>query len=287
MIVPKHFENLEILHENTMPLRSYFIPASHRMEDLVHHREHSDRFQLLNGQWQFRYYPSIHDLTDSFFATDYDAAAFDTIPVPGVWQMNGYDANQYTNIKYPFPFDPPYVPHQNPCGAYIHTFEYAPDANAPKVYLNFEGVDSCFFVWLNGEYVGYSQVSHATSEFDVTDLLKVGQNKLAVLVLKWCDGCYLEDQDKFRMSGIIRDVYLIKRPEQHIEDYNVTTTLEDGSANLQVQLKTTSKDLPVKLSLYDREGVAVWNGGAQAIVHPEYTCFAAAIHSSSVAFNFP
>ena len=285
MIVPKHFENLEILHENTMPLRSYFIPASHRMEDLVHHREHSDRFQLLNGQWQFRYYPSIHDLTDSFFATDYDASAFDTIPVPGVWQMNGYDANQYTNIKYPFPFDPPYVPHQNPCGTYIHTFEYVPDANAPKVYLNFEGVDSCFFLWLNGEYVGYSQVSHATSEFDVTDLLKVGQNKLAVLVLKWCDGSYLEDQDKFRMSGIIRDVYLIKRPEQHIEDYTVTTTLEDGSANLQVQLKTTSKDLPVKLSLYDREGVAVWNGGAQAIVHPEYTCFATAHLDKPVLWN--
>lgn len=107
-------------------------------------------------------------------------------------------------IRYPIPLDPPFVPHENPAGAYITEFEYSPEDAAPPAHLNFEGVDSCFYVWVNGEYVGYSQVSHATAEFDVTDQLVPGTNKLAVLVLKWCDGTYLEDQDKFRTSGIFR-----------------------------------------------------------------------------------
>ena len=128
--------------------------------------------------------------------------------------MAGYDAHQYTNIKYPFPFDPPFVPQDIPCGAYVYDFEYQTDQQAPRAYLNFEGVDSCFYVWLNGTCIGYSQVSHATSEFDVTQALVEGTNTLAVLVLKWCDGSYLEDQDKLRMSGIFRDVYILKRTDK-------------------------------------------------------------------------
>lgn len=208
MIVPRYYEDLDFLHENTMPPRAYYIPASHRMEDLVEHREASDRLQLLNGMWKFRYFESIYDVKDAFYESGYDTSGFDEIPVPGVWQVAGYDTHQYTNIRYPFPFDPPYVPQDIPCGAYVHTFSYAKDKKAPKVYLNFEGVDSCFYVWVNGVYTGYSQVSHATSEFDVTDVIEEGENTIAVLVLKWCDGSYLEDQDKFRMSGIFRDVYL-------------------------------------------------------------------------------
>lgn len=171
MIVPKHYENLRVLHENTMPSRSYYIPASRRMDNLVHDRAQSDRIRFLNGNWKFRYFDSVYDLKDCFFAQGYDVTDFDTLPVPSVWQMHGYDNNQYTNIKYPFPFDPPYVPHQNPCGAYVCDFEYHFDEATPMIYLNFEGVDSCFYVWLNGKYVGYSQVSHSTSEFDVTEKL--------------------------------------------------------------------------------------------------------------------
>ena len=163
--------------------------------------------------------------------------------------MHGFDDHQYTNIRYPFPFDPPYVPQHNPCGAYIHTFDYNRDPDAPLAHLNFEGVDSCFYVWLNGQYVGYSQVSHSTSEFDVTPYLLEGSNKLAVLVLKWCDGSYLEDQDKFRMSGIFRDVYLLKRPEQRIEDYVITTSLTDGEAQIVLKLQTTDSLLPVRLTI--------------------------------------
>ena len=209
MIVPRYYENLSVLHENTMPARAYYIPASRRMDNLVEHREESDRMQLLNGTWKFQYFNSIYDIQDSFFEKNYDTENFDEIQVPSVWQMAGYDTHQYTNIRYPFPFDPPYVPQDIPCGAYVHTFEYSRDEKAPKSFLNFEGVDSCFYVWINGSYIGYSQVSHMTSEFDVTDVLQDGTNTVAVLVMKWCDGSYLEDQDKFRMSGIFRDVYIL------------------------------------------------------------------------------
>ena len=158
--------------------------------------------QLLNGKWKFHYYKSVNALEEDFYALDYNASGDSFINVPSAWQMEGYDFHQYTNIRYPFPFDPPYVPYDNPCGTYVYSFDYHADLNAPKVYLNFEGVDSCFYVWVNGKFAGYSQVSHSTSEFDVTDILREGENVLAVLVLKWCDGSYLEDQDKFRMSGI-------------------------------------------------------------------------------------
>ncbi|MCB6309327.1 DUF4981 domain-containing protein [Mediterraneibacter glycyrrhizinilyticus] len=256
MIVPRYYENLSVLRENTMPARAYYIPSSKRMDNLVEHREESDRMQLLNGTWKFQYFNSIYDIQDSFFEKNYDTENFDEIQVPSVWQMAGYDTHQYTNIRYPFPFDPPYVPQDIPCGAYVHTFEYSRDEKAPKSFLNFEGVDSCFYVWLNGSYIGYSQVSHMTSEFDVTDVLQDGTNTVAVLVMKWCDGSYLEDQDKFRMSGIFRDVYILKRPKQAISDYHIKTRIEDMLAKVEIEMKFYSP-LNVKISIEDRSGAVV------------------------------
>ena len=256
MIVPRYYEDLSVLHENTMPARAYFIPASKRMDNLVGHREESDRMQLLNGTWKFQYFNSIYDVQEPFFEKDYDTENFDEIQVPSVWQMAGYDTHQYTNIRYPFPFDPPYVPQDIPCGTYAHTFVYHKDENAPKAFLNFEGVDSCFYVWINGSYVGYSQVSHMTSEFDITDLLRDGENSIAVLVMKWCDGSYLEDQDKFRMSGIFRDVYILKRPKQAISDYHIKTRIEDMLAKVEIEMKFYSP-LNVKISIEDRNGAVV------------------------------
>ena len=256
MIVPRYYEDLSVLHENTMPARAYFIPASKRMDNLVEHREESDRMQLLNGTWKFQYFNSIYDVQEPFFEKDYDTENFDEIQVPSVWQMAGYDTHQYTNIRYPFPFDPPYVPQDIPCGTYAHTFVYHKDENAPKAFLNFEGVDSCFYVWINGSYVGYSQVSHMTSEFDITDLLRDGENSIAVLVMKWCDGSYLEDQDKFRMSGIFRDVYILKRPKQAISDYHIKTRIEDMLAKVEIEMKFYSP-LNVKISIEDRNGAVV------------------------------
>ena len=256
MIVPRYYENLSVLHENTMPARAYYIPASKRMDNLVEHREESDRIQLLNGTWKFQYFNSIYDIQDSFFEKNYDTENFDEIQVPSVWQMAGYDTHQYTNIRYPFPFDPPYVPQDIPCGAYVHNFEYSRDEKASKAFLNFEGVDSCFYVWINGSYIGYSQVSHMTSEFDVTDILQDGTNTVAVLVMKWCDGSYLEDQDKFRMSGIFRDVYILKRPKQAISDYHIKTRIEDMLAKVEIEMKFYSP-LNVNISIEDRNGAVV------------------------------
>lgn len=261
MIIPRYYEDLDFLHEHTMPPRAYYIPASHRMEDLVEHREASDRVQMLNGMWKFRYFESIYNVRDAFYESGYDTSDFDEIPVPGVWQMAGYDTHQYTNFRYPFPFDPPYVPQDIPCGAYVHTFSYAKDKKAPKVYLNFEGVDSCFYVWVNGTYTGYSQVSHATSEFDVTDVIEEGENTIAVLVLKWCDGSYLEDQDKFRMSGIFRDVYLLKRPEKAVQDYRITTEITEACAKITLDI-SYYQETPVTVSVEDAAGTVA----AQAVI---------------------
>lgn len=253
MIVPRHYEDLKIMHENTMPCRAYYIPASRDMGPLVENREDSDRMILLNGNWKFRYFSSIYDLQETFYEPGYECSDFVQVKVPGVWQNDGYDRHQYTNVRYPIPLDPPYVPQENPCGAYVREFEYEIQKDAPKAYLNFEGVDSCFYVWMNGRYVGYSQVPHATSEFDVTDMLQNGKNILAVLVLKWCDGTYLEDQDKFRMSGIFRDVYLLNRPENILYDYFTTTKTKKDQAVITVQANYQGEAFPVKITVYDRE----------------------------------
>ena len=256
MIVPRYYEDLSVLHDNTMPARAYYMPASKRMDDLVEHRELSDRMQLLNGTWKFQYFDSIYDVKDAFYEDGYSVEGFDEIKVPSVWQMAGYDTHQYTNIRYPFPFDPPYVPQDIPCGAYVHTFDYAKDAAAPKAYLNFEGVDSCFYVWLNGTYVGYSQVSHMTSEFDVTDVLREGENRISVLVMKWCDGSYLEDQDFWRFTGIAREVYLYARPKLHAADVRLNAGLEnnfkDGVLDYHISLQGGKSD--VSISLCDKDG---------------------------------
>lgn len=259
MIVPRYYEDLTILHENTMPTRAYYIPASKRMNNLVEYREESDRIQFLNGTWKFKFFDSIYDVKEEFYRKGFDVSAYADMNVPGVWQNEGYDCHQYTNIKYPFPFDPPYVPQDVPCGAYVYDFEYSKDEKAPKAFLNFEGVDSCFYVWVNGEYVGYSQVAHATSEFSITDMLNDGNNTIAVLVLKWCDGSYLEGQDKFRMSGIFRDVYILKRPERAIFDYHITTNVEGDRATVSLQIAFTQA-IETKATLEDKNGAVVATG---------------------------
>ena len=259
MMIPRYYEDLSILHDNTMPMRSYYIPASQKMNTLIEHREDSDRFQLLNGVWKFQYYKSVYDLKEAFYRTSFNTKDFDDITVPGVWQIAGYDSPQYTNIRYPFPFDPPYLPQDIPCGAYVRKFTYHENIDAPKIYLNFEGVDSCLFVWLNGKYTGYSQVPHATAEFEVTEFLEEGENTIAVLVLKWCDGSYLEDQDKFRMNGIFRDVYLLKRPERAIWDYHITTQIKENTAKIKLNV-TFDFSIPVSVTIEDQARAVVATG---------------------------
>ena len=263
MQLPKFHENPQVLHVGTCPNRSYYIPCAPGETD----REGlSSRVVSLNGVWGFRYEPS--------FAKAFPEAEegqllihledFGEIPVPSCWQTQGFDSHQYTNIRYPFPFDPPYVPEDNPCGLYTRTFSLTAEQMEMGCYLNFEGVDSCFYLWVNGEFAGYSQVSHSTSEFDLSGLVREGENQLVVLVLKWCDGSYLEDQDKLRMSGIFRDVYLLFRPKEHIRDYFVHTQLEEdfSTAHMTVDVDTVGSPA-VWGRLYSPEGECLAESAAQ------------------------
>ncbi len=262
MIIPKFFEDLQTLDVNTQPIRSYFIPTSPAQCLSWKDRTDTDRFYSLNGDWKFRYFESIYDCQDAFYEVGYCTDGFATLPVPSNWQDHGFDCHQYTNVRYPFPFDPPYVPHENPCGAYVKTFSYHKAEDCATFLLNFEGVDSCCYVWLNGSFVGYHQVSHSTGEFDVTPWLVEGENTLAVLVLKWCDGSYLEDQDKFRNSGIFRDVYVLARPVNYVQDYFTKTTLTDGykNATVHVDLTFAKGEVPVSYKLLTPCGCTVAEG---------------------------
>lgn len=203
-------EDEQNLHIGTLDKHCYFIPFSPE-QDPFGDRECSNRFELLNGEWDFRYYESIIDLEDDFVSVSFEKK----ISVPSNWQLHGYDKPQYTNVSYPIPYDPPYVPDDIPVGVYRRSYPYAPDGLSRI--LVFEGVDSCIYLYVNNEFAGYSQVSHSTSEFDITAFLHEGENVITAAVLKWCDGTYLEDQDKFRLSGIFRDVYVLSRPQKGSE----------------------------------------------------------------------
>ena len=252
-------ENITTLHVGTLPNHAYFIPHGSRESALTLRRTNSDRFLLLSGEWDFTYYDSVLDLPEDFLS----APAAATIPVPSVWQNHGYDRHQYTNVLYPIPFDPPYVPAENPCGLYACRFEYRKTEGERRT-LCFEGVDSCQYVWLNGSFVGYSQVSHSTSEFDITDFVADGVNELQVLVLKWCDGTYFEDQDKFRMSGIFRDVYVLSREAVHIRDYTVKTNLNAELSAAQICVSFETEGAPqIDCQLLDAEGRVLAEGAAK------------------------
>lgn len=247
-----YHENTEALHFGTLDKHCYFIPFS-KGQDPFESRENSTRFELLNGDWDFKFYGSIIDIEDDFISSGFDKK----IPVPSNWQLHGYDKPQYTNVCYPIPYDPPYVPDDIPVGIYQRSYNYSPDGN--DRILVFEGIDSCVYLYINGEFAGYSQVSHSTSEFDITPLLREGENKITAAVLKWCDGTYLEDQDKIRLSGIFRDVYVLSRPKVRLENYIVKTILSDDAS---AKLEFTPFGCDVTATLTDRDGNTVTNFSA-------------------------
>jgi len=225
--VEKYWENPEMLHVNTLPQTAYLIPYQTKQAANTMKRECSPYFTLLNGNWKYRYYENVSEIQEHFYGQEYDVTGWDSMPVPGMWQTNGYDHAEYITSPYPFLFDPPYVPGINPAGLYVHAFSFSPKENK-EYQLTFEGVDSCFYLWVNGQFCGYSQGPHLHSTFDVTEYLHEGANRLAVAVLKWCDGSYLDDQDKIRMSGIFRDVYILERAKCHINDLYVKPLLSEN-----------------------------------------------------------
>lgn len=244
-----YHENPDLLHVNTLPPRAYFIPFA-KGQNPFQSREESEYFELLNGEWLFRYYDSIIGLEDDFT----EIKAEHKIPIPANWQLHGYDAPQYTNVCYPIPFDPPYVPDDNPVGVYSRSYNYTPDGM--RKILVFEGVDSCIYLYINGNFVGYSQVSHMASEFDITNYLSEGENTITAAVLKWCDGTYLEDQDKFRLSGIFRDVYVLSRPENRLENYRIKTIISDNMKSAVLQLTLEGADGKAVLADADGKEIA-------------------------------
>ena len=212
------------------PPRSYYIPFSEAQEFAFAHgisdRTKSDHFVSLDGVWQFKAHEDIAD-------AEINEELTEKIPVPSCVQMHGYDQIQYINTRYPFPVDPPYIRVKNPAFHYRRTFEIK-DA-AQKYYLNFEGVDSFFYVYVNGKEIGYSQISHATSEWDISEYIHTGENVLDVIVCKWCAGSYLECQDKFRFTGVFRNVYLLVRPREHIRDFKINTSFKGNNGILTVR----------------------------------------------------
>ena len=248
----KEFERFDRI--GTTPHRSYYIPFAEgdtvRTKHGILDRTSSSRFTSLDGVWQIKQLDHVEDF-------DVNEMLGESIPVPSCVQMHGYDHIQYLNIRYPFPVMLPHLPYENPCWHYRRTFNVKKQ-KGERYYINFEGVDSAFYIYINGEFKGYSQISHATSEFDITDLAVNGENTIDVLVLKWCISTYLECQDKFRFSGIFRNVYMLTRPEQHITDYKIETTFDgtdgilkfinESDVDIELTLEGNSVIVPAKMT---------------------------------------
>lgn len=238
--IPNYHQSTETLHVGCEKPRAYFVPFPCGCASKHAERGESTFFKSLCGEWNFKFFKSVNDVCD--LSTE----GSDKLTVPMSWQMalgRGYDVPNYTNVNYPIPYDPPFVPDENPCGLYSRKFTVPAAMAGKKIYLNFEGVDSAFYVWVNDEFAAYSQVSHMTSEIDVTSLVHAGENEIKVLVLKWSDGTYLEDQDMWRMSGIFREVYLLFRDETHIRDIFVHCDLDDSftDADFTADVDVTGK----------------------------------------------
>jgi beta-galactosidase/beta-glucuronidase len=235
----KDWESLEVLQRNRLPERAYFFHYPTKEQALTFHRGNSDFFKLLNGAWKFYYSNSENEAPEDFYAENYDDHEWSQLMVPSSWQMHGYGHPHYTNQAYPFPVDPPYIPSENPTGSYNRTFYLTEEWLNKKVIVRFEGVDSAFYVWVNGQKVGYSQGSRLPSEFDLSPYIKGGKNKISVQVYQWSDGSYLEDQDMWWLSGIFRDVYLLALPKIHVQDLFVKTKLDEHYENAILEVETT------------------------------------------------
>ncbi len=269
---PNDWENLEVLERNREKPHATLVPYASEENALAGQRGGSPYFKLLNGQWSFCYATSPANAPAGFENPEFSAEDWDSMPVPGCWQMNGYGRPNYTNVAYPYPVDPPYVPQENPVGLYRTHFVLPKAWDGKQVFVTFEGVDSAFYLWANGKMVGYSQGPHMPAEFNLTPYLHAGENLLAAKVFQWSDGSYIEDQDMWRMSGIFRDVYLTATPTLHLRDVAVNPVLDadyrHGSLEIKAWLKnfaSTSQALQkVTARLVDVSGATVCDGSLDA-----------------------
>ena len=250
------WENPEVFNVDQEKPRAYFIPYATQEALLTGNREASPFFQSLNGSWKFHYSPDPSSRPEEFWRADYDVRTWDEIIVPSNVELQGYGLPIYVNKQYPFPANPPHIPHDhNPVASYRKTFEIPRDWDEKEVFLHFEGVGAAVYYWLNGKQLGYSQDSKTSVEFKITDYLLPGQNVLAVEVYRWCEGSYLEGQDFWRLSGIDRDVYLLARPRSYVRDFfvraNLSEDLQQGSLELQLDCPFPAEGQVLAIKLLD------------------------------------
>ena len=241
--VPKEIEDPQIIGINKQEPHCTAIPYRDKNMALRCCRELSEYYKSLNDTWKFKWSPKPADRPVDFYRTDYNPCGWDTIEVPANWQTQGFGRPIYLNDRYPFKKDPPRIQHNhNPVGSYRTEFELPKNWDGREIFLNFDGVESAFYLWINGRFVGYSQGSRTAAEFNVTKYLKDGSNLLAAEVYRWCDGSYLEDQDFWRLSGIFRDVYLYSTTKPHISDFFIITDLDDDYQDARIVLETKIKN---------------------------------------------
>lgn len=277
---PEWNNNPETFQVNRIPAHASMMSYHSLEEALIGDKTASARYYSLNGIWKFAFAKTPNERIQAFYQTDYDVSDWSDMPVPSHWQFQGFDYPQYTNIRYPWvesepELKPPFAPTKyNPVGSYIRTFEVPESWDGQPVYLSFQGVESAFYVWVNGELVGYSEDTFTPAEFDITAYLTNGENKLAVEVYRWCDASWLEDQDFWRLSGIFRDVYLYTKPKQSIVDFFVRTQLDeayqDAEVTIDVKLDNYYSDaaqgIRVEAQLYDSKQLAIWQDSLAAMV---------------------
>lgn len=287
---PEWNNNPDIYQLNRLKAHATLMPYATVEEALIGNRTESTYYQCLNGNWKFSFAENPEKRIRNFFENEYNDSAWKEIKVPSHWQLQGYDYPQYTNITYPWTgreeIRPPFAPAKyNPVGQYRTTFTVPESWNEKPVYISFQGVESAFYVWVNGEFVGYSEDTFTPAEFDLTPYLIDGENKLAVEVYRWCDASWLEDQDFWRMSGIFRDVYLYSTPDLHIYDFSVRTDLDEQykDADIKIQAKVTNYfernvgNVTFEAMLYDRANHKVFDepimvdvaidGKGEAVLH--------------------
>lgn len=272
------WQDPQIVGRNKQAGHVTYVPYGTIASAPANERSASPFFKLLNGTWRFRWAPRPADSPDAWAAKEHDDTAWDQVAVPGNWQLQGaYDPPIYTNVRYPFPIDDQNsVPvDDNPTGLYRTHFTIPQAWDGYEVYLNFDGVDSTFHLWINGRMVGYSQDSRLPAEFDITAYIHPGENTLAARVYRWSDGAYLEDQDFWRMSGIYRDVYLTARPTLHVRDFWARTELDSDYRDATLKLTAQVTNCAQQVSASSQLAMRLLNAAGQivdeAVLSPNLT----------------
>lgn len=267
------WEDPTIVERNKLETHATMTIYPERGQALEDNRFSSPWYQSMNGSWKFKWSAKPAERPKSFYKNDFDVSGWDNIKVPANWQLEGYGVPIYANVEYPFPKNPPHIPHENnPVGSYRKTFNIPENWDKRETIIHFDGVESAFYIWVNGQKVGYSQGSRTPAEFNITPYLKAGKNNVSVEVYRWSDGSYLEDQDFWRLSGIFRDVYLYSPDDMHVRDFTVTTDLDQNYKNATLSViadlqnfSDESKEGEVEVELINSEGNTLFSEAVQSV----------------------